>query len=107
MFGFAGLLHKEWEDHWEEGGAAAQGRLLPHCGDDELTGEGQGGTQASFWVESDAVKDSVCQVNFVIRILELNLCKQISWPPHSIGLLLCIYANPSVCIMLVIPVNGE
>ena len=75
MFGFAGLLHKEWKNHWEEGGVAAKGRLLPHCGDDELTGEGQGGTQASFWVESDAVKDSVCRVNFVTRILELNLCK--------------------------------
>ena len=60
LFALAGLLHEEWEDDWEEGGDAAQGRLLPHCGDDELTGEGQGGPQTSLWVDCGAVVDSVC-----------------------------------------------
>ena len=36
----AGLLHEEREDHREEGGGAAQGRLLSYSGDDEQSGEG-------------------------------------------------------------------
>ena len=36
----SGLLHQEREDHREEGGGSAQGRLLSHRGDDEQPGEG-------------------------------------------------------------------
>ena len=37
----AGLLHEEREDHWEEGGCVAQGRVLSHSGHDEQPGEGE------------------------------------------------------------------
>ena len=63
-----GLLHQKWEDNWQKGGAAAQGRVLPHRGDDELTGEGQGGAEATLRMKNLS-PDLLCVLCYVLACI--------------------------------------